>query len=234
MQVMVQAVINPKLLAELRQEISKCQTGLASFNMTEVTTQRKLKSIYLEALRWATASPTPRVVREDCELGGYQLKSNSMLIVDSRHLQIDSATWEIPGIPESDPALFWPERFLDGDDKLEAERVSELAEAEANYIADTTKPTKRTVVEPISGPKSKDTQQRLLSLRPFGGGITLCPGRHFATNEILGGLAALMLRLEIEPIEEDLRRIGIPQPNLMKQGGLLPDRPLMVRIRRRH
>jgi cytochrome P450 len=241
MQVMNQAVLNPTLLAELRVEIAKSQTGPASFDMGRVTNQPKLKSIYLEALRWATASPSPRIVREDCELGEYKLKGSSMLIVSSRVLQMDKATWQIPGAPESDPALFWPERFLDGDKKLEEEREDEVAEAEENAVADVTmngedgnsKGRKTMNAEPISGPKSKETQQRMLALRPFGGGTTLCPGRHFATNEILGGLAALMLRLEVEVVEEELKRIGVPQPNLMKQGGLFPDRPLMVRMRRR-
>jgi cytochrome P450 len=205
--------------------------------MRKVTTQPKLKSIYLEALRWATASPSPRVVRENCELGGYKLKANSMVIVHSRTLQMDKETWEIPGQPESDPTQFWPERFLDGDEINEANRLNEIGEAEENYIADTksgeSKRIKKTNLEPISGPKSKKIQQRLLALRPFGGGTTLCPGRHFATNEILGGLAALMLRLEVEVIDEELKKNGVPQPNLMKQGGLFPDRPLMVRMRHR-
>jgi cytochrome P450 len=92
--------------------------------MRKVTSQPKLKSVYLEALRWATASPSPRVVREDCELGEYKLKANSMLIVPSRSLQMDKATWEIPGHPESDPTQFWPERFLDGDEGNEADRLN--------------------------------------------------------------------------------------------------------------
>jgi len=205
--------------------------------MGHLTNQPKLKSIYLEALRWATASPSPRIVREDCELGGYKLKAASMLIVSSRSMQMDNATWAIPGHPESDPSLFWPERFLDGDKESEEEGADEAAEAEENYVTDPmsgeNRQSKKTNAEPISGPKSKETQQRMLALRPFGGGTTLCPGRHFATNEVLGGLAALLLKLEVEVVEEELKRNGVPQPNLMKQGGLFPDRPLMARIRRR-
>jgi cytochrome P450 len=237
MQVVNQCLLNPHLLPELRSEITKSQIGPTSFDIARLTNQPKLKSIYLEALRWATASPSPRIVREDCELGGYKLKATSMLIVSSRSLQMDSATWKVPGHPESDPSLFWPERFLDGDKEREEDGVDEIAEAEETYAAEMGSGengrSKKTHAEPISGPKSKKTQQRMLALRPFGGGTTLCPGRHFATNEILGGLAALMLRLEIEVVEEELKRNGVPQPNLMKQGGLFPDRPLMVRMRRR-
>ncbi|KAH8693908.1 cytochrome P450 [Talaromyces proteolyticus] len=238
MQVINQTVLNPTTLEELHSEISRCQTGPLSLDMGKVTTQPKLKSMFLEALRWATASPSPRVVREDCEIGGYRFKSNSMVMIPARILQLEPATWEIPGNEQSKPDLFWPERFLDGDQEHEAHRVDENIEAEANHIAgapsspEELKP-RRVQVEPISGPKSKDIQRRILSLRPFGGGTTICSGRHFATNEILGGLATLLLRLEIEVIDEELIKHGVPQPDLRKQGGLFPDRPLMVRVRRR-
>ncbi|KAM7197411.1 putative cytochrome p450 protein [Rhypophila sp. PSN 637] len=37
------------------------------------------------------------------------------------------------------------------------------------------------------------------AFRAFGGGKTLCPGRHFATNEILAFVAILVLRFDLEP-----------------------------------
>jgi cytochrome P450 len=239
MQVMNQAFRNPILLSDLQTEIAKCQTGPTSFNIDKLTSQSKLKSVFLEALRWATASPSPRIVKEDCELGGYTLKSGSMLIVHARTLQMEDDTWRIPGVPESDPENFWPERFMDGDEALEAERANENHEAEINYVADTAKDNntsaaeKRKFQEPLSGPKSKDIQQRMQALRPFGGGTSMCPGRFFSSNEVIGGLAALLLRLEVEVIDEELRKNGVPMPNLIKQGGLFPDRPLMVRMRQR-
>jgi hypothetical protein len=54
-----------------------------------------------------------------------------------------------------------------------------------------------------------------------------------STIEILGGLAAHILRLEVEVVEEELLKNGRPVPDLSKQGGLFPNRPLMVRIRHR-
>ncbi|RDW62298.1 cytochrome P450-13 [Coleophoma cylindrospora] len=243
MQVMNQAVLSPTLLSTLQAEISSAQTGPNTFNMAAVTTAPKLKSVLLESLRWATASPSPRVVREDCQLGEYKLLKGSMVIVHSRTLQMDARTWAIDGVPGSAPEEFWAERFLDGDEREEENRIEENQEAETAYAAETfaqaqaqgrsetAKPHK--IVEPISGPKSKETQQRMLSMRPFGGGTTLCPGRHFATNEILGGLAALLLRLDVKIDEEALEKNGAPVPNLGKQGGLFPDRGLGVWIRRR-
>ena len=37
------------------------------------------------------------------------------------------------------------------------------------------------------------------AFRAFGGGATLCPGRHFATNELLAATAMFLARFEMEP-----------------------------------
>jgi cytochrome P450 len=38
------------------------------------------------------------------------------------------------------------------------------------------------------------------AFRGFGGGTTLCPGRHFASTEILAFTALLILRFEVKPV----------------------------------
>ena len=235
-QVMNQVLMKPALQAELQTEISNCQTGPTSFDLKRVTTQPKVKSLFYEALRWATASPSPREVREDYQLGDYLLRAGNMVVVHSRTLQMDKDTWSIPGRPESDPSNFWPERFLDGHSQSEALIAEENAEAEKNYSEDIKKSPKLgkgTGDGKAHASKSKYIQHKMSALRPFGGGTTLCPGRHFAMNEILEGMVTMMLRLEIEVVEEELERNGVPEPDLKKTGGLFPDRPFIVRMRRR-
>lgn len=233
MQVISQTLLRPSVLTSVLKEITAAKTGPTSFNMKAITTSSpKLKSVYLEALRWATASPSPRVIKHDIQLGDFHLKKGNMAMIHSRTLQMDFKTWYIPGVEESRPENFWPERFLTDDDSAtEANSVSENAEAEMRYSNDVKKTD--TSKEEKSAQKEKDEKERTLSLRPFGGGTTLCPGRHFATNEIMGGIAALLLRLEIEVLPDELEKNGVPVPGLKKQGGLLPDRGLMVRVRRR-
>jgi len=246
MQVIAQTIQRPALQSSLLQEILAARTGPTSFDMRKIITSPKLKSVFQEALRWATASPSPRVVREDVQLGEFHLKKGNMAMVHSRTLQMDYDTWYIPGIEESRPQNFWPERFLADDDDAAAEShsVAENQEAEINYSNDIKKPSRSkaeqkqniaAAQQDQARGKEKDREERarVLSLRPFGGGTTLCPGRHFATNEIMGGIAALLLRLEIEVLPEELEKNGAPMPGLKKQGGLLPDRGLMVRVRRR-
>lgn len=48
-------------------------------------------------------------------------------------------------------------------------------------------------------PEEKD-RPRNAYFRAFGGGKTLCPGRHFATNEVLAVVAVFVARLDMKPV----------------------------------
>ncbi|KAI1777319.1 cytochrome P450 [Hypoxylon cercidicola] len=54
------------------------------------------------------------------------------------------------------------------------------------------------------------------AFRAFGGGKTLCPGRHFAMNEILAFVALVVLRFDMRPARGE--RIEVPRKN----DGVLP------------
>lgn len=49
-------------------------------------------------------------------------------------------------------------------------------------------------------PEEKNNRPRDVCFRAFGGGKTLCPGRHFATNEILAVVAVFIARLDMKPV----------------------------------
>jgi cytochrome P450 len=42
-----------------------------------------------------------------------------------------------------------------------------------------------------------------VAFRSFGGGSVLCPGRHFASTEIMSFVALLLLRFELKPVSKD-------------------------------
>lgn len=46
----------------------------------------------------------------------------------------------------------------------------------------------------------KEKRHNPTSFRGFGGGTTLCPGRHFASTEILAFVALLILRFDVTPV----------------------------------
>lgn len=46
----------------------------------------------------------------------------------------------------------------------------------------------------------KPKKHNPVAFRPFGGGATLCPGRHFASTEILAFASVILLRFDIKPV----------------------------------
>ncbi|CAN8095649.1 unnamed protein product [Discula destructiva] len=52
-------------------------------------------------------------------------------------------------------------------------------------------------------PEEKKNRPSDICFRVFGGGKTLCPGRHFATNEILAVVAVFVARLDMSPVNGD-------------------------------
>ncbi|KAF7881739.1 uncharacterized protein EAF02_006427 [Botrytis sinoallii] len=52
--------------------------------------------------------------------------------------------------------------------------------------------------------KDKDIKRpNPAAFRTFGGGTTLCPGRHFATNEILAVVSMFVMRFDMRPVERE-------------------------------
>jgi cytochrome P450 len=67
------------------------------------------------------------------------------------------------------------------------------------------------------------------SLKPFGGGVTLCPGRHFAHNESLAFIATALRRFDIQLLEG--QKEAKPLTSYYVAGVYPPDHGVSVRIR---
>lgn len=48
---------------------------------------------------------------------------------------------------------------------------------------------------------SKKNLSSTSAFRPFGAGVTMCPGRHFSTNVILSLVVMVLLKFDVEPVE---------------------------------
>ncbi|PHH88187.1 hypothetical protein CDD83_7861 [Cordyceps sp. RAO-2017] len=81
-----------------------------------------------------------------------------------------------------------------------------------------------------SPPKSRGYNP--VAFRGFGGGSTLCPGRHFASAEVLALAALVILRFDMEPLSG---RWLCPTTGKSKPGIAVhqPDQDLWVTLRRR-
>lgn len=52
----------------------------------------------------------------------------------------------------------------------------------------------------LKGAKNNESRYPAAAFRGFGGGHVLCPGRHFASTEVLALVALLLVRFDIQPV----------------------------------
>lgn len=70
------------------------------------------------------------------------------------------------------------------------------------------------------------------TIRPYGGGFSMCKGRIFAERECLSLVAGVLVFWEIEPVD---KKVGWKIPTQKKKSGVsLPDHDTRVTIRRRN
>lgn len=138
-----------------------------------------IHGVWNEAIRLGTQSAAARVVTRDTELEGYLLRQGSVVLLPSRLLHFDEDVYE-------DPYDFMPERWMDPDesDAPIPKGVEDGGE----------KLTRKVEFE------ARQKRQRA-NLRSFGGGKSLCSGRHVAEKEILCLVSTMLLRFDFE-IEE--------------------------------
>lgn len=78
-------------------------------------------------------------------------------------------------------------------------------------------------------PDGRRKAKSTLAYRPFGAGVTMCPGRHFSTNVILACVAMVLLQCDVWPVEGVWRapgKSGADMWNAMPK----PDWDLGVRV----
>jgi cytochrome P450 len=82
-----------------------------------------------------------------------------------------------------------------------------------------------------NGASVEKTAPSIKSMRAFGGGDTLCPGRHFSANEALAFIATALRRLDIQLVEGQKEAKLIS--NFPSTNTYPPDHDVSVRIRLR-
>lgn len=75
----------------------------------------------------------------------------------------------------------------------------------------------------------KEKRHNAVSFRGFGGGTTLCPGRHFASTEILAFAAIMILRFDITPVNGKWAHLTTYKADMWEQTPM-PDSDIEVEI----
>ncbi|KAH6837107.1 hypothetical protein C2S53_016279 [Perilla frutescens var. hirtella] len=102
---MAELMKNPRVMANVQAEVREGLKGKKSVDASDVQQLKYLKSVVKETLRLHPPFPLiPRKCREDIEVEGYSIPSNSRIVINVWSLGRDPLYWE-------EPEIFWPERF---------------------------------------------------------------------------------------------------------------------------
>ncbi|KAF2727280.1 cytochrome P450 [Polyplosphaeria fusca] len=164
-----------------------------------------LNSVYRETMRLIAPLTTGRYVVEDTVIADTYLLKKGMIVQIA-----GGALHQNPDIWGPDVNEFNPHRFL-------YHQFGHKTNADGSV------------------PESKSSQVHPAAYRAFGGGQSLCPGRHFAQLEILALTASMVMGFDLLPPEGSDRVIWDP-PKDDKKFPLAvtkPMRALNVRMKRR-
>lgn len=185
------------------------------YDVEKLCSDPLLQSVYAETLRLRVAA---LIVREsahrDFSFQGWEVRRNEVLTVSSYTEALNEDIWSTGESSQSYPLdKFWARRFLvDPSDSASGPVRNPKRRKAANgepYFS----------VAGLEG-----------TWIPYGGGRSLCPGRHFAKREIMSTTAAFLATYEIE-LEFD----HVPDSDMSQFGfGTMPPKgKLPCRIRRR-
>lgn len=213
----------PRVRASLQSARIDTPDKPLAFDMTKLTTDALLQSIFAEILRLRVAA---LVVREPTVSnfslpGGWYIKPHETISMSTRTELMDPTVWNAGDAANPHPLdKFWAERFIVYPDDPRSGPLKE--------------PKRRLKPAPKDGKNPNEGQFSLDGTTwnwvPFGGGRQLCPGRHFAKREILLTSAIFLSTFEIELINDKL-----PEPNkgIYGFGTMPPKGKVPCRIRRR-
>ncbi|KAK3358215.1 cytochrome P450 [Lasiosphaeria hispida] len=207
----MEVVKDPALLKVVREEVMTAYeiapaSGQKTINAQALLSLPLLQSIYIEGLRLHVSMNVTRQITGPVELGGVTLEKGAILQAATEITHYDEEIWGAQGHPASE---FWAERHV-------------------KYVNDVGADgqTKRVRQFAMAG-KPND-------FFPYGGGVSICPGRFFAKQEIMLTIAMLVSRFDIEFVEW-VNRDGTPsdrpaQNDSRWSGGasVPPDRDMKV------
>lgn len=202
-----EALKNADLQRRLKDELQDCMNPQTpgTFDITKFSTKPLLQSTYAEVLRVRVATGTVRANENtDFQLApDYKVPRNMTMTIFSSITAHNTAAW----------GAARPQTVSRPLDEFWPERF--LVQKESNKDATFT-------VEGLAE-----------CWMPYGGGQRMCPGRHFAKNEIIATLGLLLDMFECELIDRQKAEQVQPDQRRVPYGTLPPTRKVGVRIVRR-
>ncbi|KAI8151552.1 Cholesterol 7-alpha-monooxygenase [Colletotrichum sp. SAR 10_70] len=213
--VVMELAKNPSLWRAVKEEVQGAilpdpVTSKPAIDVTKLLALPLLQSVYAETLRLHVSINVTREVMEPIEWDGYVLPKGSLVQAPTQIGLQDESVWGVEGHSASS---FWAERHIKYVDK----------EDDLGHV-------KTTMEFSMAGRPS--------DYFPYGGGVSMCPGRFFAKQEIMLVAAMIVSRFEIEFIEwvtfdgVSSDRPAEDEKSAIGSGAVSPDRDMKVRWRR--
>ena len=221
------------LLSRARAEVQTAcvpspEPGKPELDIVKLCSSPLLQSVYAETLRIRVALIVTRTPeREDFHIDNWLFPKSEIIALSSRSAAMNPEIWNAGTIADPHPLdQFWSDRFLvyPNDPSSGPSRV---------HLSATERVSRKTDSASTVGERPRFSMDNVAgSWIPYGGGDRICPGRHFAKQEILGSLALLFKHYDIELFTP---KDWVPRPNMkfFPFGGLPPLGKIPFRIRRR-
>ncbi|KAI2610605.1 cytochrome P450 [Hypoxylon sp. NC1633] len=219
--ILLQIYADPALLAVVRAEVSAVLEQLPRLSIPDLRDEKTcpvLVAVYRECLRLGSDTYSTRLVKDDFVLADrYFLRKNAVVQIAGGVIHADKRIWG------DDAESFNYTRFLPQNSKQQQQGDKKEGGGGGDGG----------VSSNGRGEKTKQPTIHPAAFRAFGGGKTLCPGRHFAMNEILAFVALVVLQFDMEA--PDGAKIEVPKKNdgVLPVHILEPMRPVEVLITKR-
>ncbi|KAH6657631.1 cytochrome P450 [Truncatella angustata] len=226
-------LLSENLEARITAEVDSAFIGTGlNVDLPKLCSGKLLTSVYLESLRYSFGIMLIRVpTLDNFWLGGYAYGKKDTLVYSTWAAHHDAKFWNTgrisaDGHAEHSVDSWWGERFLEYPDDPASGPIRKPDPEVYRQAKMTTRDAKddqhaTVVTAGLAG-----------HFYPYGGGSTICPGRHFAKQELMAAVALLLRTFEFQLV--DPAAAAKLQPDVGSAfGTMMPDRAVSARIRRR-
>ncbi|KAM7190413.1 Cytochrome P450 [Rhypophila sp. PSN 637] len=224
---------SPDVTARLRAEAEASSNKTGDLDMPTLCSKPLFNSVYQEGLRVCVATTVARssVDKQAVTISGsggqrWTIPGDATVFSISWFGGHDESFWNRRRRGAHSVDSFWAERFMEINN-------NKWSTAKDNHDDDNDGSVPVRTTANANSEKASSTNMQGYMF-PYGGGMSVCPGRFFAKQEMMAALAVLLLNFDIEITESEAALNEVKcDKSYFPLGAMPPDRKVAMRIRRR-